>query len=71
VILAGAPEDSQATAYLIKKAFPDRGEKIDCDLCFAKDGEEAMDCLSAEGDEDLEDPSCTNFFGITNGRRYT
>jgi DNA-binding response OmpR family regulator len=34
-------EDNEATAYMIKKAFSDRGEKVDWDLCFAKDGEAA------------------------------
>jgi CheY-like chemotaxis protein len=37
-------EDNEATAYLIKKAFSDRGEKVDWDICFAKDGQEALDC---------------------------
>jgi CheY-like chemotaxis protein len=42
-------EDSEVTAYLIKKAFSDHGEKVDWDLCFAKDGEEALDCLFRRG----------------------
>ena len=42
-------EDNEATAYLIKKAFSDRGEKVDWDLCFAKDGQEALDCLFRRG----------------------
>jgi len=42
-------EDNEATAYLIKKAFSERGEKVDWDLCFAKDGEEALDCLFRRG----------------------
>jgi CheY-like chemotaxis protein len=42
-------EDNEATAYLIKKAFSDRGEKVDWDLCFTKDGEEALDCLFRRG----------------------
>jgi len=42
-------EDSEATAYLIKKAFSDRGEKVDWDICFAKDGQEALDCVFRKG----------------------
>jgi len=42
-------EDHEATAYLIKKAFSDRGEKVDWDICFAKDGQEALDCLFRKG----------------------
>ena len=42
-------EDNEATAYLIKKAFSDRGEKVDWDICFAKDGQEALDCLFRKG----------------------
>jgi CheY-like chemotaxis protein len=42
-------EDHEATTYLIKRAFADRGDKVDWDLCFAKDGEEALDCLFRKG----------------------
>ena len=42
-------EDNEATAYLIKRAFSDRGERVDWDLCFAKDGQEALDCLFRRG----------------------
>lgn len=42
-------EDNEATAYLIKKAFSNRVETVDWDLCFAKDGEEALDCLFRRG----------------------
>jgi CheY-like chemotaxis protein len=42
-------EDSEATAYLIKRAFSGRAEKVDWDLCFAKDGEEALECLFRRG----------------------
>ncbi len=42
-------EDNEATAHLIKSAFSDRGEKVDWDLCFAKDGQEALDCLFRSG----------------------
>ena len=42
-------EDDEATAYLIKRAFSDRGEKVEWDLCFAKDGQEALDCLFRKG----------------------
>lgn len=43
-------EDYEATRYVIKTAFADRGEKVDWDLCFAKHGEEALDCLFRRGD---------------------
>jgi CheY-like chemotaxis protein len=42
-------EDSEATAYLINKAFSGRAEKVDWDLCLAKDGEEALDWLFRRG----------------------
>lgn len=38
-------EDDEAMAYVIKKAFADRNETVHWDLCFAKDGQEALDCL--------------------------
>ena len=42
-------EDNEATAYLIRRTFSDRGERVDWDLCFAKDGQEALDCLFRRG----------------------
>src|SRR5690242_3688135 len=36
-------EDHEPTAYLVEKAFRTRTSNIDWDLCFAKDGEEALD----------------------------
>jgi CheY-like chemotaxis protein len=42
-------EDCEATAYLIQKAFQARGAKVDWDLCFCKDGQEALDCLFQRG----------------------
>jgi CheY-like chemotaxis protein len=42
-------EDNEATAYLIKNASSGRGERVDWDLCLAKDGQEALDCLFRRG----------------------
>ena len=42
-------EDNEATAYLIKRAFLERRERDDWALCFAKDGQEALDCLFRKG----------------------
>lgn len=42
-------EDSEATAYLITKAFADRGDNVNWDLSIAKDGQEALDCLFRRG----------------------
>lgn len=42
-------EDDEATAYLVRKAFEARGEQVEWDLCFAKDGEEALECLFKRG----------------------
>jgi two-component system, chemotaxis family, response regulator Rcp1 len=42
-------EDSEPTAYLIRKAFEARGKHVDWDLCFATDGEEALDCIFQRG----------------------
>lgn len=36
-------EDNETVAYLIKTAFSHRGEKVDWDLCFAKDGNKLLD----------------------------
>ena len=43
------PGRGEATAYLIRRTFSDRGERVDWDLCFAKDGQEALDCLFRRG----------------------
>ena len=42
-------EDHDATAYLIKKAFVERGARVDWELCFARDGQEALDYLHRRG----------------------
>jgi len=42
-------EDNETVAYLIKTAFSHRGEKVEWDLCFAKDGQAALDCLFRRG----------------------
>jgi CheY-like chemotaxis protein len=42
-------EDNEPTAYLIQKAFESRHELVDWDLCFAKDGQEALDCIFRKG----------------------
>jgi len=42
-------EDTEAMAYLIEKAFQARSASVDWDLCFAKNGEEALDCLFRRG----------------------
>ena len=42
-------EDSEPTAFLIRTAFELRHEHVDWDLCFAKDGEEALDCIFQKG----------------------
>ena len=42
-------EDHDATAYLIKRAFAQRGARVDWDLSFATDGEEALDYLFRRG----------------------
>jgi two-component system, chemotaxis family, response regulator Rcp1 len=42
-------EDHEATAYLINRAFQARSEQVNWDLCFAKDGEEALECLFKRG----------------------
>src|ERR1051326_1110397 len=42
-------EDNEATAYLIKTAFLRKSSTVDWDLCFAKDGEEALDCIFKHG----------------------
>src|SRR5688572_20013952 len=41
-------EDHDATAYLIKAAF-ERSARVDWNLCFARDGEEALDYLFRRG----------------------
>ena len=38
-------EDDEAMAYVIKKAFAARNNTVYWDLCFMKDGQEALDCL--------------------------
>jgi CheY-like chemotaxis protein len=38
-------EDNEPTAYLVEKAFRDKNDSVDWDLCFVKDGEEALDCV--------------------------
>ena len=42
-------EDNEPTAYLVEKAFRDKSDSVDWDLCFAKDGEEALDCVFHRG----------------------
>jgi two-component system response regulator len=42
-------EDHDATAYLIKRAFGDRSARVDWDLSFARDGEEALNYLFRRG----------------------
>jgi CheY-like chemotaxis protein len=42
-------EDNEAMTYVIRKAFSGRGDQVDWDLCFAKDGEEALECLFRRG----------------------
>ena len=42
-------EDHEPTAYLVEKAFRARSSNVDWDLCLAKDGEEALDCLFLRG----------------------
>lgn len=42
-------EDNEPTAYLIQKAFEASGERVQWDLYFAGDGEEALDRLFRRG----------------------
>jgi len=42
-------EDYEPTAYLVEKAFRARSSNVDWDLCVAKDGEAALDCLFLRG----------------------
>jgi len=42
-------EDHDATAYLIKKAFCQRSARVNWDLAFAGDGEDALDYLFRRG----------------------
>jgi len=42
-------EDDEPSAYLIKRAFAERTAKVEWDLCFAKDGQDALECLHANG----------------------
>jgi CheY-like chemotaxis protein len=42
-------EDNEATAYLIRTAFLRKSATVDWDLCFSKDGEEALDCIFKRG----------------------
>jgi CheY-like chemotaxis protein len=42
-------EDFEPTLYLIKKAFDAKSQNVDWDLCFARDGEEALDCILQRG----------------------
>jgi CheY-like chemotaxis protein len=42
-------EDQEATAYLVEQAFHEKSANVDWDLCFAKDGEDALDCLFKRG----------------------
>jgi hypothetical protein len=43
-----AVEDSEATTYLIKRAFSGRGEKVDWDLCLLKMAKKLWTVCSAE-----------------------
>jgi len=42
-------EDDEITAYLVEKAFLDRSAMVNWDLCFTKDGEEAINYLFRRG----------------------
>jgi CheY-like chemotaxis protein len=42
-------EDNEPTAYLVKKAFSYKSDSVNWDLCFVKDGEEALDCIFHRG----------------------
>ena len=43
-------EDHNPTACLIKQAFGEKCANVEWDHCFAKDGEEALDCLFKRGE---------------------
>ncbi len=42
-------EDDEPSEYLIKKGFEARSANVEWDLCFARDGQEALDCLFRHG----------------------
>ena len=49
VIRVMVVEDHDATAYMIKKAFTERSERVRWDLSFAQDGEQALGHLFGRG----------------------
>jgi len=49
-------EDSPAYLYLVQKAFSDRGEQTRWELTVAKDGEEALQLLFEEENENVPLP---------------
>ena len=42
-------EDNEPTAYLLGVAFRDKAARVSWNLSFARDGEEALDCLFQRG----------------------
>jgi len=42
-------EDDEATAFMIQAAFSAKGQFVDWDLCFAPDGQQALDRIFQKG----------------------